>query len=53
MEMEPEQRAAFERIALDVFTDTSNAAFSFREAILAVYLTGLQHGVAALNETRQ
>ena len=51
MEIETGHRAAFERIALDVFIDVSNAAFSFREALLAVYLTGLQHGVAALNET--
>ncbi len=51
MEMGYDTRATLERIALDVFTDTSNAAFSFREALLAVYLTGLQHGVAASKDT--
>lgn len=36
-------------IALSVFADCTNVGVSFQDALLAVYLSGLQHG-AALTE---
>lgn len=43
----PEQVAVMQRIALSVFTDMSNAGFSLRETLAAIYLTGAQHAIAA------
>lgn len=37
-------------LAIDVFTAASNAGQTFQEALLAVYLTGLENGQAATTE---
>lgn len=42
-----EQLACVQTVALGVFTDMSNAGFSLRETLAAIYLTGAQHAVAA------
>lgn len=34
-------------IALSIFTDCANAGQPFQTALLAIYLSGLQHGSAA------
>ena len=39
-----EETDAATRIALSVFTDCSNVGVPFQEALLAIYLSGLQHG---------
>lgn len=39
-----EQRLVATKIALDIFTDCVNAAVTFQDAILAIYLSGLEHG---------
>lgn len=44
--MPDEMRESMTRIALDIFTDMSNANGSFQDALLAIYLSGLQHGWA-------
>ena len=44
----PEQVEAVQRIALEVFTDMSNAGYTLRETLAAIYLTGAQHAVAVL-----
>lgn len=40
-------------IALSVFTDCVNAGKTFQDAILAVYVTGLENGVSAGREDRR
>lgn len=45
-----EMRVDMTRVALDIFTDASNANVSFQHAILAVYLSGLHHGSAVTQE---
>lgn len=45
-----EMRETLTRIALDIFTDMSNANGSFQDAVLAIYLSGLQHGQAITEE---
>lgn len=40
-------------IAIDVFTAASNAGQTFQEALLAVYLTGLENGQAAAKEAKE
>lgn len=45
-----EMRTVMTRIALDIFTDMSNANGSFQDALLAIYLSGLQHAQALTNE---
>lgn len=42
----PEQIAAVQRIAIGVFTDMSNAGYSLRETLAAIYLTGAQNAIA-------
>jgi len=37
-------------VVLSIFTDASNANLSLQEALLAVYLSGLQHGQAVATE---
>lgn len=39
-----EVRVCVERTALDIFADMTNAGWSFQAALLAVYLSGLEHG---------
>lgn len=41
-----EMRMDMTSVALSIFTDASNANVSFQAALLAVYLSGLQHGQA-------
>lgn len=48
----PEMIDALTRIALDIWTDCSNAGHPFQSALLAVYLSGLQHGSALRTETK-
>lgn len=37
-------------IALNIFTDCTNAGVPFQDAVLAVYLSGLHHGGEAAKE---
>lgn len=46
----PEQVAAIQRIALSIFTDMSNAGYSLRETLAAIYLTGAQNTIAVLQD---
>lgn len=46
LRMDRENYEAGVRIALSVFADCTNVGVSFQDAILAVYLSGLQHGSA-------
>jgi len=39
-------------LALDIFIHASNHGQVFQEALLAVYLSGLNHGAASAKETR-
>lgn len=45
-----EMREALTRITIAIFTDMSNANQSFQDALLAIYLSGLQHGQAITSE---
>lgn len=45
-----EMREALTRITISIFTDMSNANQSFQDALLAIYLSGLQHGQAITSE---
>jgi hypothetical protein len=38
------------RAAMSIFADCTNVGVPFQDAILAVYLSGLQHGSAATEE---
>lgn len=40
----PEMKETLTQVALDIFTDCANAGVPFQEALLAVYLSGLQQG---------
>jgi len=50
--MELEQKSAMIDIAMDTFTAVSNAGVPFHEAILSVYLTGLENGMMAAQEVK-
>ena len=50
MPMSWDQRDTFTRIAIDIFTDCSNVGVGFQDALLAIYLSGLQHGSSIANE---
>lgn len=39
------------KVALSIFVDCSNSAVPFQDALLAVYLSGLQHGSAIAEGT--
>lgn len=41
-----EHKDAATKIALSIFVDCSNVGIPFQEALLAVYLSGLQHGAS-------
>jgi len=48
--MDEETRDGLSNIALSIFTDSVNSGQYFQDAILAVYLSGLENGVSALND---
>lgn len=46
--MPHEQSLAMQQIALDIFADCSNRGLAFSDALMAVYLSGMEHGVTGL-----
>lgn len=49
--MDRAQYEAMVNIAVSIFTDCSNVGVSFQDSLLAIYLSGLQHGTALTKET--
>ena len=49
IEMTHDTSYALERIALDIYTDMSNAGRGLAETLASIYLSGLQHAVEVLN----
>lgn len=47
------ERELMERVALDIWTAMVNQGRSMQDAILAVYLSGLNHGASAAEEARK
>lgn len=45
-----DQKAAMERIALDIFADMTNSGRPFQSALMAIYLSGAQHAIACMAE---
>jgi hypothetical protein len=45
-----EVRVGLTQLALEVFTDCCNVGVPFQDALLAVYLTGLENGTTTLRE---
>lgn len=45
MPVTDEQREMLERLAVEIFTDMTNAGHTFQAALLAVYFSGVQHAV--------
>jgi hypothetical protein len=41
-----EMKAGLTQIALDIFTVMTNAKHNFQDTLLAIYVSGLQHGTA-------
>jgi hypothetical protein len=52
LECSMEQIQVMQGVALSIFTDASNNGFALREALAAVYLSGLQHGVEAPKDVK-
>lgn len=48
--MTHEQSEAMQKIALSIFADCSNRGLAFSDALVAVYLSGLEHGVTGSQE---
>jgi hypothetical protein len=38
-----DQVECLQRVALDIFTDMTNAGYGFQQALASIYLSGLQH----------
>jgi hypothetical protein len=51
LRMNPEMKADLAEIAIAIFIDCVNVAVPFQDALLAVYLSGLQHGQELSKET--
>lgn len=48
--MERKQYEALVKIAISIFTDCTNVGVSFQDSLLAIYLSGLQHGASVTKE---
>lgn len=48
--MPNEMREGMTNVALSIFTDCVNVGQPFQTALLAIYLSGLQHGAASKQE---
>ena len=44
IDIDPRLKEVMSKIALDIFADMSNANYSFQSALIAIYMSGLQHG---------
>lgn len=53
MQVPAEMREGLTNIALSIFADAVNAGQPFQQALLAIYLSGLQHGAAITKESVQ
>lgn len=51
IKLDNELRTALTDIALRIFADATNVDRSFQDAILAVYLSGLNHGYETMKES--
>lgn len=47
---DPETREMLTCVAMDIFADCTNAGVPFQDAITAIYLSGLEHGVNGLKD---
>ncbi|WP_421782691.1 hypothetical protein [Kiloniella litopenaei] len=45
-----EQAKSIHRVSMGIFTDMSNGGYSISEAIEAVYVSGLNHGMELSND---
>jgi hypothetical protein len=45
-----DQVEAIQRISLSIFTDMSNNGFSLREALAAIYVSGLSHAISVITK---
>ncbi len=50
MEIDEDTKMAVTEIALSIFTDCINSGKTFQDAILAIYLSGLENGAEASKE---
>lgn len=48
VKMDRDQYECLQRVAMEIFADCTNVGMPMQEAIASVYLSGLQHGSAAL-----
>lgn len=51
--MPPEMAEGMSEIALTIWADCINAGQPFQQALLAVYLSGLQHGLTLSSLTKE
>lgn len=51
--MQPDQRDCLERQALSIFASMTNSGHGFREALTAVYLTGLRDAIEIAKDPNQ
>lgn len=51
VQIEPATRVELTKIALGIFADCTNIGVPFQDALLAIYLSGLQHGSALGEDT--
>ena len=52
-DMSEDQYNTMSRVALSIFADCLNAGIGLNDALLAVYLSGLNHGSEAKGETHE
>ena len=50
MKLPPEVRQAMEEMALEIFTDMTNAGASLQQTLTAIYLSGIEHTVQSIRE---
>lgn len=50
IEVSPEQSEMLERIALEIFTDMTNAGATLQETLAAIYFSGLVHAEEIIRE---
>ncbi len=51
--LDPETKERLLSIVVGIFTDCSNVGVPFHEALLAVYISGLENGLSAIDDERR
>lgn len=53
MSIQVEVREAIDKLTLEIFTDMANAGYPFYQCLTAIYVSGVEHAIAIMEEKNE